>query len=122
MFNKNFGRNLYSIELSTWKSFWSFVCGFLGNKREENYPQFMQRLLQNCQKLGWQMSLKIYLLYSHLRFSSENLEAVSDEQGEKFNHGIAKVEQWYKEGGIQQWWGITASFSVGNETAHTRRK
>jgi hypothetical protein len=42
------------------------------------------------------MSLKIYLLYSHLRFLLENLEAITDEQGEKFNHGIAKVEQWYQ--------------------------
>lgn len=69
---------------------------FWAAKKEENCPQFMQRLLQNCQNLGWQMSLKIYLLYSHLRFLPENLEAISDEQGEKFNHGIAKVEQWYQ--------------------------
>ena len=55
MFDKRFRRNLYSIELAAWKSFRSFVCGFLGNKKEENYPQFVQRLLQNCQKLGWQM-------------------------------------------------------------------
>jgi hypothetical protein len=42
------------------------------------------------------MSLKTYLLYSHLRFFPENLEAISDEQGGKFNHGVAKVEQWYQ--------------------------
>ena len=53
----------------------------------------MQRLLQNWQKLGWHMSLKIYLIYSHLRFFPGSLGAISDEQGEKFNHGIAKVEQ-----------------------------
>ena len=84
MFDKNFRRKLYSIELAAWKSFRPFVCGFLGNKKEENFPQFMQCLLQNCHKLEWQMSLKIYLLYSHLRFLPENLEAISDEQGEKF--------------------------------------
>lgn len=69
------------------------VVAFWASKKEENYPQLTQHLLQNCQKLGWQMLLKIDLLYSHLKFFPENLGAISDEQGEKFNHGIAKVEQ-----------------------------
>jgi hypothetical protein len=33
MFEKNFRRNLYSIELASWKSLISLVCGFPGNKK-----------------------------------------------------------------------------------------
>jgi hypothetical protein len=33
-------------------------------KEEDNYSQLVQHRLQNCQKLGWQASVKIYLLYS----------------------------------------------------------
>jgi hypothetical protein len=92
MFDKNFKRNLYSIELAAWKSFRLFVYGFQDNKKEEKLSSIHASSAAEL----WQMSLKIYLLYSHLRFLLENLEAISDEQGEKFNHGIAKVEQWYQ--------------------------
>jgi hypothetical protein len=33
MFDRNFRRNLYSIELAAWKSFRLLVFGFLGNKK-----------------------------------------------------------------------------------------
>ena len=39
------------------------------------------------------MSLKIHIRHSHLGFFIENLEAVSDEHGEKIHQDIAEIEK-----------------------------
>jgi len=49
MFDENFKRKLKFIDFAEWKSFMSLVRGFLGNKKEENYPDIIQNLLQNYQ-------------------------------------------------------------------------
>nr|CAH7733773.1 unnamed protein product [Callosobruchus chinensis] len=41
--------------------------------------------------MGCNMSLKVHFLHSHLDFFPENLGAVSDEHGERFHQGIAKM-------------------------------
>jgi hypothetical protein len=42
------------------------------------------------------MSLKVHLLDSHLDFLPENLGAVSDEHGERFDHDIYNMEKRYQ--------------------------
>ena len=42
------------------------------------------------------MSLKIHFLYSPLNFFPPNLEAVSDEHGERFHQDITKMESNYQ--------------------------
>jgi len=42
------------------------------------------------------MSLKIHFLHSHLDFFLENLDAVSDEQGERFHQDIHLMEKRYQ--------------------------
>ena len=47
-------------------------------------------------KLGWNMSLKIHFLNSHLDFFPDNCGDVSDERGERFHQGIAAMEKRYQ--------------------------
>jgi len=69
----------------------------LGNRWAQNYEEFVNNLLQSYQKLGCNMSLKIYfLLHSHLDFFPENCGAVRDEHGERFHQDISSVERRYQ--------------------------
>jgi hypothetical protein len=65
----------------------------LGNRRAENYEEIVNNLLQSYQKLGCNMSLKIYLLHSHLDFFSENCGALNDDHGELFHQGTSSMEK-----------------------------
>ena len=68
--DKNFHTKLNATELAARRSFKCIVHGFLGKKKEANYKQLIQNLLQTYQKLGCRMSLNIHFLHSHLDFFS----------------------------------------------------
>lgn len=53
-------------------------------------------MLQNFQRLGCNMSLKVHFLFSHLNYFPENLGAVSEEQGERFHQDIKEMERRYQ--------------------------
>ena len=42
-------------------------------------------MLQNFQALGARLSIKLHYLFSHLNYFPENLDDVSEEQGERFH-------------------------------------
>ena len=52
----------------------------------------MEELLSSYQKMGCNMSVKIYFLSSRLEFFPENCGFVSDEHGERFHQGFAAME------------------------------
>jgi hypothetical protein len=87
-----FERVITGDEQKTWHAFQEVVTGFLGNRRANNYKDLMEELLSSYQKLGWNMSVKIYFLSSRLDFFLENCGSVSDEHGERFHQDIATVE------------------------------
>ena len=60
--------------------------------------------------MGCGMSLKVHFLHSHLDSFSENLDAVSDEQGECFHQDIATMEKRYLDHWNPECWGIIAGF------------
>lgn len=102
MSDSAFEGNLNETEAAAWKSFKEVVENFLGNHRADNYQDIVRELLQNYNKLGCNMSLKVHFLHSHLDFFPSNLGAVSDEHGERF-HRIS--QQWKcatKENGAQE--------------------
>jgi hypothetical protein len=68
------------------------VTGFLGNRRAGNYKDLVEELLSSYQKLGFNMSLKIQFLSSHLDLFLENCSSVSDEHSESFHQDIAAME------------------------------
>jgi hypothetical protein len=76
---------------AAWDSFKFVVKGFQGNRRDQNYEQFLNNFLQTYQKLGCNVSLKIHFLHSYLDFFPENCDAVNDEHGECFHQDIFSV-------------------------------
>jgi hypothetical protein len=79
-----------------WDSFKFVVKGFLGNRRAQNYEELVNNLLQSYQKLGYNISLKIDFLHSHLYFFLESCGAVSDEYRECFHQDISSMEKRYQ--------------------------
>jgi len=79
-----------------WDSFKFVEKGFWGNRRAQNYEELVNNVLQSYQKLGYNMSLKIHFLHSHLDFFLENCGALSDEHGECFHQDISSMEKRYQ--------------------------
>jgi hypothetical protein len=73
----------------------SFFSQFLRKKRAPNYKELVGELLSCYEKLGHNMSLKMYFLQAHLDFLLENFGAVCDEHGERFHQDIAAMEERY---------------------------
>ena len=96
MKDEYFDKLLQDDEKAVWESFKFVVKGFLGNRRAQNYEEFVNNLLQSYQKLGCNMSLKIHFVHSHLDFFPENCGAVNNEQGERFYQDRSSMEKRYK--------------------------
>jgi len=58
-----FDKLLQVEEKAAWDSFKFVVKGCLGNRRAQNYEELVNNLLQSCQKLDCNMSLKIHFLH-----------------------------------------------------------
>jgi hypothetical protein len=68
----------------------------MGNHKQENYTDMVADLIQSYKAMGCNTSLKVRFLDSHLVLFAENLEAVSNENGERFHQDISKMERGYK--------------------------
>jgi len=55
------------------------VQGFLGNIKESNYKELVQKNAGKFQGLGCNMSTKLHYLHFHIGFFSENLGDISEE-------------------------------------------
>ncbi|UYV72105.1 hypothetical protein LAZ67_9001826 [Cordylochernes scorpioides] len=62
----------------------------------ENYRDIVNDLLISYKALGFNMSLKIHFLHSHLDFLPDNLGVVSDEHGERFHQDTSSMEKRYQ--------------------------
>ncbi|ESN93095.1 hypothetical protein HELRODRAFT_165255 [Helobdella robusta] len=91
-----FDEVLKGQEKEAWESLKGVICGFLGNRRDDNYIQLVTVLLQKYHQLGCNMSLKIHFLHSHLDFFPPSCGAVSDEHGERFHQDISGSEKRYQ--------------------------
>jgi hypothetical protein len=72
------------------------VKNFLRNKKAENYEDRTSELTESYRALGYNMSLKMHFLDSHLDFFSQNLGNVSDEYSERFHQDISMMETRYQ--------------------------
>jgi hypothetical protein len=75
------------LELQLWDSFKEVIINFLGNFRGPQYKQILKTMWKNLHALGCNMSLKLHFLHSHLDYFSENLRALSKEQGGEIPSG-----------------------------------
>ncbi|UYV64310.1 hypothetical protein LAZ67_3000253 [Cordylochernes scorpioides] len=92
----NFKNSLNEVEAAAWNSFGKVCKIFLGSVKVENYRDIVNDLLLSYKALGFNMSLKIHFLRSHLDFFPDNLGAVSDEHGERFHQDISSMEKRYQ--------------------------
>lgn len=66
-------------ELMAWKSFREVVNKFLGNNKDPDYKNIIEKLLTNYKNLGCLMSLKVHYLHSHVDRFPDNLGDFSEE-------------------------------------------
>ena len=83
-------------EKETWQAFRGVVDGFLGNKKNPHYKEFVEQLIKSYQNIGCHMSVKLHFLWSHLEFFQENLGDFSEEHGERFYKNIEPMKRRYK--------------------------
>jgi hypothetical protein len=96
LFRDDMFNNLLQDDMKkAWDAFHLVSTNFLGNIRAENYKELVEDMLSLYHKLGCNMSLKIYMLHSHLDFFPNYCSMVSDEHGEHFNQEIATMEKRY---------------------------
>ena len=92
MNDEKFCNFMNPAELSAWKAFTNVVKFFLGKTKAPNYIELVETLLTSLHQLGANMSIKLQFLHSHLVRFPENIDDVSDEQGERFHQDISDME------------------------------
>jgi hypothetical protein len=70
-----------------------FVDNFLGNTRRPDSKDIVQNLFEHFKNLGYNRSIKLYFLYSHIDYFTHNLSTVSKEQHERFRQDIREMEK-----------------------------
>ncbi|KRZ39256.1 hypothetical protein T4C_9059, partial [Trichinella pseudospiralis] len=90
--DKMFPSTMAQVEEEAWVAFTNVVSGFLGKKKDPEYGRLVNDMLENFEKLGCNLNLKLYFLHLHLFFFTESwsmecskdcrLLLVSEEQNE----------------------------------------
>ena len=83
-----FEKLLSKLELRAWQGFKWLYANFLGNAKSRSFHAGVEDQLEAYREKGCRMSLKMHLLNFLLNFFPENLDTVSDEQGEQFYQHI----------------------------------
>ena len=94
--NDTFDNTLNETELAAWKSVRQECLNFLGLYKSDDFEDMGANLFRNYHIRGYKISLKVHFLNSNLPFFHENLGAVSNEHGEKFQQDIAVFEKQFK--------------------------
>ena len=90
-----FENSMNEVELEAWKAFVQVVKNLLGNNKAKNYAELVTNMLTAFRNLGWNMSVKMLYLISHMDRFPENLGSMSDEQDERFNQDLKEMETRY---------------------------
>ena len=96
MQDENFILSINPLEADAWRGFVGVVQNFLGNRRATNFEQVVQNMLDACQRLGANMSIKVHFLYNHLDRFPANCGDFSGEQGERFHQDTKDMETRYQ--------------------------
>ena len=77
-----FVHSMTDTEPATRQSFVLVTQNFLGNRKAENYEEFVEDMLSKFKDLGVKMSIKVHCLFSHLdRFTTNYSKVKSVEKG-----------------------------------------
>ncbi|KAL1230223.1 Polyphosphoinositide phosphatase [Trichinella pseudospiralis] len=65
---KMFPSTMAQVEEEAWVAFMNVVSGFLGKKKDLEYGRLVNDMLENFEKLGCNLNLKLHFLDLHLDF------------------------------------------------------
>ena len=68
----------------------------MGNTKADSNRKLVENMLFNFKNLGVKMSIKVHYLFCHWDRFPENLENLSEEQGERFHQDIKVMEERYQ--------------------------
>jgi hypothetical protein len=68
----------------------------LGKHKSLNYRSLVKNMLKTLSYMGWNMSLKLHFLHSHLDVFTSKCGYVSDEHDERFHKDVSVVEKLYQ--------------------------
>ena len=79
-----------NLELYAWRSFADVVKNFWGNRRVENYKEFVEKKLKSLQNICANMSIKVYFYCSHIDKFQDNYSDMRDPiyQGQIFKRSL----------------------------------
>lgn len=93
--NMSFYNQLSKEEKKAFGDFKAVVYGFLGNNKEPNYRELVQKMIRSFGEIKVNMSPKIHFLHNHIDAFPENCGAVSEQHGERFHQDIKTMEKRY---------------------------
>ena len=75
-------------------AWWSLavVENFLGYFKAPNYYDLSKKLSNSYEELGCNISVKVHFFHSHVKYFPENLEKMTEEQGESLHQHIKTIE------------------------------
>lgn len=120
--SEEFKLYLTEEQKDAWKSFEDVVTGFLGNTRQPNYKELIDKMLENYGKIGANLSLKMHFLMSHKEFFPDNCGAYSDEHGERFHQDISNMEERFNGRYIPNMLGEYCWMLIRTEKAMHKRR
>jgi hypothetical protein len=91
-----FETTMKTVEREASNAFKEVIAKFLGNYKDPNYKQIVEKMLEKFIALGCAMSLKVHFLIAHMDNFPEKFGAVSEEQGERFHQDIKQMETRYQ--------------------------
>ena len=77
----------------SWCSFMLVVRNFLGNHKVDNYSKLVENMICFLCQFCCKMSIKVHYLYSHLDRFPDNLDDLSEKQGERFHQDLRTMEE-----------------------------
>ena len=87
-------------EAAAWKTFRDVVENFLGNKHSSDYKILVNNLMEEYEKMGCRMPLKMHFLHSHLDFFFVRIwETLVKNTVKDFTRILLKWKEGIKGGG-----------------------
>jgi hypothetical protein len=94
--DKNFNAFLKWTEKAVSEALTVVAYYFLGKQKSPNYKTLVENILKTFRYTGWNMSLKLHFLHSHLDVFTSKFGYVSDEHDKRFYQDVSTVEKHYQ--------------------------
>lgn len=94
--NKDFQEHLDQLEKKAWTSYREVVKHFLGGDKHPNYEKIVKKMVDDFKNIDCLMSLKLYLMDSHVNDFADNPNQKGEEQGERAHQDMQEVESRYQ--------------------------